>query len=213
MSADCRASAPTSSARSISPRQNSTMLSADLVCTSVLCPNCTWPFDRRNSRNRDCSAAVIPRGFGRYGCSLCRLFDLPRFARNSKGGNLGGWYMLPHLYDCPVLAIVLTQITNVSYNPRYSSISPLWSCWRLASLQFCVRAERPWRGDHICGPHCDCARQSVLESHLCARGTATRRTDAGTDFGPNDILIIGNVRMLAVLQFYGARFPDQMLHG
>jgi hypothetical protein len=33
-----------------------------------------------------------------------------------------------------------------------------------------------------------------------------------TDFEPNNVLIIGNIRILPVLQFYGTRIPAQMLY-
>jgi len=120
------------------------------------------------------------------------------------------WIIVPVL-----LAILLTQITNVSYNPRYviASLPPL-----LIVLAAGVASILRSGGAALGAVMAFVALTAISLFNLYWNPNYAREDlrpvarMLSTDFEPNNVLVVGNIRMLTVLQYYGARIPDQMLY-
>jgi 4-amino-4-deoxy-L-arabinose transferase-like glycosyltransferase len=120
------------------------------------------------------------------------------------------WMIVPVL-----LAILITQFTNVSYNPRYVIISlPPLLIVLAAGVTSIVSSKGPAVGAVI--TFVSLTATALFNLYW---NPAYAREDVRpiarmlrTDFDPNSVLVVGNSRMWPVLKYYGAPVPDHGLY-
>jgi hypothetical protein len=120
------------------------------------------------------------------------------------------WMIVPVL-----LAILVTLFTNISYNPRYVIISlPALVIILAAGVTSIQRS-----GGAAVGAVITLVLLTVIALFNLYWNPAYAREDVRsvaqmlrTDFDPNNLLVVGNSRVLPLLQYYGTRVPDQTLY-
>jgi 4-amino-4-deoxy-L-arabinose transferase-like glycosyltransferase len=113
------------------------------------------------------------------------------------------------------LAVLVTQLTNVSYNTRYVIVSlPALMIVLTVGVTSILRSGGAALGAVIALAALNGVALCNLYLNLAYAREDLRPVARmlSADLEPNDLLVLGNSRMLGVLHYYGARLPGQMLY-
>jgi 4-amino-4-deoxy-L-arabinose transferase-like glycosyltransferase len=138
------------------------------------------------------------------------LIELLKEDTRQSGIWCAMWMIVPVL-----LAVLITEFTNITYNPRYVIVSlPPLVIVLAAGVTSTLRS-----GGAAVGAVIASALLTGISLSNLYWNPAYAREDVrpvarmvGTVFDPNNLLVIGNGHLLPLLQYYGARVPDQTLY-